>query len=660
MTAELGHIALIMAFMMALLQAGFPLAGAQIGVPVWMAVAKPAARAQFFFLLASFVCLEISFLNNDFSVVYVATNSNTSLPTYYRLSALWGAHEGSMLLWATILGLWTAAVTFFSRSLSDEMLARVLGVMGLVSIGIQLFILTTSNPFDRIVPAPAEGNDLNPLLQDFGMTIHPPMLYMGYVGLSVAFSFAIAALLGGNLDSAWARWSRPWTLVAWAFLTFGIIVGSWWAYYELGWGGWWFWDPVENASFMPWLVATALIHSLAVTEKRGAFKTWTVLLAIFSFSLSLLGTFLVRSGVLTSVHAFASDPARGLFILIFLAVVVGGSLTLYALRAPTVKDNARYSLFSKENLLLVNNILLVVASASVLLGTLYPLVLDALGLGKISVGPPYFTAVFTPVMAPIFLLAGLAPMVPWRKGDIKSLVNRLKYLFEGSLVLGCVLVWVWLDAKDFTAMAGISMALWLAGTVLFTLYSRVRLRPTLWEGLRSQSPSIYGMSLAHFGAAVFLVGVVISNHYSLEKTVKLAPGESVELGPYAFRFQGVASVTGPNYRAKEGTFQILKGDRVVTELKPQKRDYKVKRNTMTEAAISPGLFRDLYVALGEPLDKGSWSVRVYYKPFMRWVWMGGLFMMLGGIVSVSDRRYRLLSKQAGTAADPALAGTVVS
>jgi cytochrome c-type biogenesis protein CcmF len=538
------------------------------------------------------------------------------------------------------------------------MLARVLGVMGLVAIGIQLFILLTSNPFDRIVPAPPEGNDLNPLLQDFGMTIHPPMLYMGYVGLSVAFSFAIAALLGGNLDSAWARWSRPWTLVAWVFLTFGIVLGSWWAYYELGWGGWWFWDPVENASFMPWLVATALLHSLAVTEKRGAFKAWTVLLAIFSFSLSLLGTFLVRSGVLTSVHAFASDPARGLFILVFLAIVVGGSLTVYAIRAPSVKDNARYAFFSKENLLLLNNILLVVAAASVLLGTLYPLVLDALGLGKISVGPPYFTAVFAPVMAPIFLLAGLAPMVPWRNGDFKALAKRLRYLFDGAMMVGWFLVWMWLDEDDYVTMAGLSVALWLAGTVMFSLYNRVRMRGNIWDGLRAQSPSVYGMTFAHLGAAVFLVGVVMSNHYSLEKTVKLAPGESVELGSYAFRFQGVANVTGPNYRAKEGTFHVLKSDKVVAELKPQKRDYKVKRNTMTEAAISPGLFRDLYVALGEQLDKGSWSVRVYYKPFMRWVWLGGLFMMLGGLVSISDRRYRLLARNAEQASDTALAGTV--
>jgi cytochrome c-type biogenesis protein CcmF len=562
-----------------------------------------------------------------------------------------------MLLWAFILGLWTFAVTVFSRSLSDEMLARVLGVMALVSIGIELFILFTSNPFDRIVPAPPDGNDMNSLLQDFGMTIHPPMLYMGYVGLSVAFSFAIAALLGGSLDSAWARWSRPWTLVAWIFLTFGITLGSWWAYYELGWGGWWFWDPVENASFMPWLVATALLHSLAVTEKRGAFKAWTVLLALFAFSLSLLGTFLVRSGVLTSVHAFAADPTRGLFILIFLGVVVGGSLLLYAIRAPAVRDNAHYAFVSKENLLLLNNILLLVAAASILLGTLYPLVLDALKLGKISVGSPYFTAVFAPVMAPAFLLAGIAPMFAWRQADAPRIVKRMWPFFVGSLVLGVGLVAVFWKLDDIQSMAGLAMALWLASGALMTLYSRVSLRASLWDGLRSQSLSIYGMTLAHLGAAVFLVGAVLSNQHSMEKIVRLAPGESVELGGYSFLFKGVNEVPGPNYRAKEGGFQVSKNGQPVAELNPQKRVYKVQRNTMTEAAIDPGLWRDVYVALGEPMDKGAWSVRVYVKPFIRWIWLGGLFMMAGGLCAVADRRYRLasvaLKEPAGAAASRA-------
>ena len=643
MIAELGHFSLVMALMMALLQAIFPLWGAQRGVALWMAMARPLAQSQFLFLLTAFVCLTVSFINNDFSVLYVAEHSNSSLPLYYRITAVWGAHEGSMLLWAFILGLWTFAVTLFSRSLSEEMLARVLGVMALISIGIELFILFTSNPFDRIVPAPVDGNDMNPLLQDFGMTIHPPMLYMGYVGLSVAFSFAIAALLGGSLDSAWARWSRPWTLVAWIFLTFGITLGSWWAYYELGWGGWWFWDPVENASFMPWLVATALLHSLAVTEKRGAFKVWTVLLALFAFSLSLLGTFLVRSGVLTSVHAFASDPTRGLFILVFLGVVVGGSLLLYALRAPMVKDNAHYDFVSKENMLLLNNILLVTASASILLGTLYPLVLDALGLGKISVGSPYFTAVFAPVMAPMFLLAGIAPMFSWRQADPVRIFKRIGPVFLASWVMGIGLVAVFFKADDIKAMAGLGMAIWLAAGALMSLYSRVSLRANFWDGLRSQSPSVYGMTLAHLGAAMFLVGAVLSNQYSVETIVRLAPGESTELGGYRFKFEGVTEVPGPNYRAKEGSFQVFKGGKQVAELKPQKRIYQVQRNTMTEAAIDPGLLRDLYVALGEPMDKGAWSVRVYVKPFIRCIWLGGLFMMAGGLCSVADRRYRLAS-----------------
>ncbi|MGZ8219298.1 heme lyase CcmF/NrfE family subunit [Methylomagnum sp.] len=646
MTAELGHIALIMAFLVALLQAVFPLMGAAQGVPAWMAVGRAAGRAQFVFLAISFACLVESFIANDFSVMYVASHSNSTLPLYYRISATWGAHEGSMLLWALILGLWTCAVTIFSRSLSEEFLARVLGVLGLVSIGILLFILLTSNPFERLVPVPVDGNDLNPLLQDFGMTIHPPMLYMGYVGLSVAFSFAIAALLGGSLDSAWARWSRPWTLVAWIFLTFGIIVGSWWAYYELGWGGWWFWDPVENASFMPWLVATALLHSLASTEKRGAFKAWTVLLAIFAFSLSLLGTFLVRSGVLTSVHAFASDPERGLFILGLLAVVVGGSLLLYALRAPTVRDTARYSLISKENLLLLNNILLVTASASILLGTLYPLVLDALKLGKISVGPPYFSSVFAPLMTPIFLLAGIGPMVAWREAELGPLFRRVRWLALGSLILGVVSAAVFWKISDLKTLAGLVMAFWLVGSAGFTLWNRVRLRGTVLVGLRSQSMSVYGMTLAHMGIAVFLVGVVLSNGYSEEKVVRLAPGDKVELADYSVEFKGVQSVQGPNFVAKQGEFHLFRDGKEIAELKPQKRVYKVQRNTMTEAAIDPGLTRDVYVALGEPMDNGAWSVRVYYKPFIRWVWLGGLLMMTGGICSALDRRYRIATARA--------------
>ena len=639
MIAELGHLSLIMALGLAVLQAVFPLLGAARGVPVWMAVGRAAGQAQFMFLALAFGALIACFVGNDFSLLYVASHSNTSLPLYYRISATWGAHEGSMLLWAFILGLWTFAVTIFSRGLSEEFLARVLGIMGLVSVGILLFILLTSNPFGRLVPAPLDGNDLNPLLQDFGMTIHPPMLYMGYVGLSVAFSFAIAALLGGSLDSAWARWSRPWTLVAWIFLTFGIVLGSWWAYYELGWGGWWFWDPVENASFMPWLVATALLHSLAVTEKRGAFKAWTVLLAIFAFSLSLLGTFLVRSGVLTSVHAFASDPRRGLFILMLLALVVGASLLLYALRAPAIKDTARYRPVSRENLLLLNNVLLVTAAASILLGTLYPLVLDALKLGKISVGSPYFASVFGPLMIPVFLLAGIAPLFSWREAKAGAVLRRLRWVAAASLaILFTALFW---NLKDIKTLAGLSMAFWLAGGTAFSLWNRVGLRETLAVGLRSQSPSVYGMTLAHFGIAVFLVGVVLSETYSVEKIVRLAPGDSVVLADYTLVFKGVAEVEGPNYLAKEGEFSLQRDGREIALMRPQKRAYTVQRNTMTEAAIDPGLTRDLYVALGEPMDHGAWSVRAYYKPFIRWIWLGGLLMMAGGLCSAADRRYRI-------------------
>jgi cytochrome c-type biogenesis protein CcmF len=656
MIAELGHIALILALLMALLQSVFPLLGAARGVPVWMAVGRAAGRAQCCFLVAAFGCLAASFVNNDFSLIYVAENSNSALPPYYRIAATWGAHEGSMLLWALILGLWTAMVTVFSRSLSEPFLARVLGVMGLVSVGILLFILLTSNPFERLATPPADGNDLNPLLQDFGMTLHPPMLYMGYVGLAVAFSFAIAALLGGSLDSAWARWSRPWTLVAWAFLTFGIVVGSWWAYYELGWGGWWFWDPVENASFMPWLVATALLHSLAATEKRGAFKSWTVLLAIFAFSLSLLGTFLVRSGVLTSVHAFASDPARGLFILVFLALVVGGSLLVYALRAPAVRDHARFGLVSRENLLLLNNILLVTASASILLGTLYPLVLDALKLGKISVGSPYFASVFAPLMAPVFLLAGVAPLVAWRQAEPGSIARRVRGVGLASLALGVVTTALFWDIGDIKTLAGLATAFWLAGSALLSLWTRVRLRESAWRGIRSQSRSFYGMTLAHLGIAVFLVGVALSDRYSEERIVRLAPGESAVVGGYRFVFQGVTDIQGANFVARQGDFRVRRGDDEVARLKPEKRVYRVQRNPMTEAAIDPGLFRDLYVALGEPMEAGAWSVRLYYKPFIRWIWFGGLFMMAGGLLAASDRRYRLAAAVREDAAEAGLAG----
>jgi cytochrome c-type biogenesis protein CcmF len=645
MTAEIGQYCLLLALLTALFQGTLPLIGAARGQGLWMASAIPAGRAQFLFLALSFCALINGFIENDFSIFYIASHSNSALPLYYRIAATWGAHEGSMLLWAFILSGWTLAVTLFSGGLPPVFRARVLGIMGLISFGILLFIQWTSNPFLRLIPMPAEGNDLNPLLQDFGMTIHPPMLYMGYVGLAVAFSFAIAALLGGTLDATWSRWSRPWTLVAWIFLTFGIVLGSWWAYYELGWGGWWFWDPVENASFMPWLVATALLHSLAATEKRGAFKAWTVLLAIFAFSLSLLGTFLVRSGVLTSVHAFASDPARGLFILVFLAVVVGSSLLLYGLRAPVIRDSTRFTWLSRESLLLVNNILLVTASASILLGTLYPLVLDALKLGKISVGSPYFSRVFTPLMAPIFLLAGIATLVPWREGQLLKVLRPLRRLVLPVILITLTLSFLIDRISDIATFAGIGMALWLLATQSLSLWNRIKHRQSLSEGVSALSMSFIGMNFAHLGLAVFVIGVTLSGSHSEEKIVKLAPGESATIGAYTFKFGGVHAVEGPNYHAQEGRFDVFEGNRLVAELTPQKRIYQVQKNPMTEAAIDPGLTRDLYVALGEPLDKDAWSVRIYYKPFIRWIWFGGLFMMTGGLCSLLDKRYRMGSRK---------------
>ncbi len=639
MTAEIGQLSLILAWLMAAMQAFFPLAGAFLKYPLWMAVGRPAARAQGLFLAVAFWCLVQAFIVNDFSLLYVAEHSNSALPLFYRISAVWGAHEGSVLLWALILGLWTGAVSVFNRGLAEPFVARVLGVMGLISVGILAFILFTSNPFERLTPVPPDGQDLNPLLQDFGLAVHPPMLYMGYVGLAVPFSFAIAALLSGSLDPAWARWSRPWTLVSWAFLTLGITLGSWWAYYELGWGGWWFWDPVENASFMPWLMATALIHSLAVTEKRGAFKTWTVLLAIFAFSLSLLGMFLVRSGVLVSVHAFANDPKRGLFILVFLGLVIGASLFLYALRAPKVKDHARFHWFSRESLLLVNNILLVTAAASVLLGTLYPLALDALGLGKISVGPPYFASVFAPVAAPIFVLAGIGPLMAWRQGEAAQIWRKVCWMIPLSLGAAVAISAVFFDLRHFKTLAAISCALWLAATSLLPLVQRLRNRPGL-AGLH-QPGGFYGMTLAHLGLAVFLFGVAVSNQYSAEKTTRLSPGQSVELLGYTFLFKGIQESEGPNYRSDIGWFEIHANGKKIAELRPEKRFYRVQRSVMTEAAIDWGLGRDLYVALGEALEGDSWSVRVYVRPGVRWIWLGGSLIALGGLLAAADRRYRI-------------------
>jgi len=644
MIPEIGHFALILALCMALVQGTLPLAGAAKGILGWIHVAKPAAFGQLLFMALAYGCLTYSSIVHDFSVAYIAQNSNTGLPFIYLISGVWGAHEGSLLLWALTLSIWTGLVAMFSKHIPDATRARVLGVMGLVSVGFILFLLFTSNPFDRLFPAPSEGRDLNPLLQDPGLAIHPPMLYMGYVGFSVAFAFSIAALIEGKLDAAWARWSRPWTSIAWMFLTVGITLGSWWAYYELGWGGWWFWDPVENASFMPWLVGTALIHSLAATEKRGVFKTWTVLLAIFAFSLSLLGTFLVRSGVLTSVHAFASDPTRGVFILVFLAVVVGGSLLLYAIRAPQVKSSASFELVSRESVLLINNVLLVVTAASILLGTLYPLVIDALGLGKLSVGPPYFNAVFIPLMAPLAIVVGFGVLLNWKRDDIKALANRV-WLFALGCIFLAALVPLAMPFYSGAAVLGLSLAFWTLA--ISGMAFKQRLQTASWQRLRQIPAGFYGMTLAHIGIAVFVVGITMTSVYSIERDVRMAPEDTLDMFGYVFQFHGVEQTQGPNYTAQQGHLTVTHKGEIVATLAPQKRVYRVQTMPMTEAAIDAGVFRDLFVAIGEPLgEQGAWSLRVYYKSFIRWIWMGGVFMAVGGLLGAVDRRYRVLNKKA--------------
>ncbi|MCP5155383.1 MAG: heme lyase CcmF/NrfE family subunit [Ectothiorhodospiraceae bacterium] len=639
MIAELGHFALILALCLSAVQAVIPLVGAARGIVAWQAVAGPAAQAQFVFVAVSFAALTWSFVESDFSVLYVASNSNTDLPLFYRVSAVWGAHEGSMLLWMLILSGWGFAVSIASRSLPFSFRARVLGILGLVSIGFGLFILITSNPFERLLPPAIEGRDLNPLLQDPGMIIHPPLLYMGYVGLSVPFAFACAALLDGRLNAAWTRWTRPWTTVAWVFLTLGIAIGSWWAYNELGWGGWWFWDPVENASFMPWLVATALLHSLAVTEQRGAFRAWTVLLAIFGFSLSLLGTFLVRSGVLVSVHAFATDPARGVFILSFLAIVIGGALGLFAWRAPRVSGGGQFDYLSRETLLLVNNVLLVVASGAILLGTLYPLLHDALGLGKLSVGPPYFNSIFVPLMIPVALLVGIGPLVRWKADTVGAVAARVRWAVVATIVATVALALLG-AAETMGLLAAIALALWVTFSTLSGVWQRLRNRRDRIGALGTLPRAFVGMTLAHLGIAVFVVGVAGVTVLSSEKDVRLGTGESTELGGYRFTLVGVAEVPGPNYRAIRGEIQVHQGEERVALLHPEKRFYPIQAQPMTEAAIYQRLTGDLYVALGDQVGDGAWAVRVHEKAFVRWIWAGCLLMSLGGALAAADRRYR--------------------
>jgi cytochrome c-type biogenesis protein CcmF len=661
MAPEIGHFALILALLVALAQGIVPMLGAARRDAALMAVAVPAARAQFALVAIAFGCLAWSFVTSDFSVVNVAQHSNSHLPAHYRFAATWGSHEGSLLLWSLMLAGWGAAVTFFSRNLPQTLRARVLAVMGLIAVGFLLFLLATSNPFARLFPPAPEGSDLNPLLQDPGMVVHPPMLYMGYVGFSVAFAFAIAALIGGRLDAAWARWSRPWTTVAWSFLTIGIMMGSAWAYYELGWGGWWFWDPVENASFMPWLVGTALIHSLAVTEKRGAFRSWTVLLAIVAFSLSLVGTFLVRSGVLTSVHAFATDPARGIFILAFLALVIGGSLTLYAARAGAVGAGGGFAVVSRESMLLGNNILLAIAMASVLLGTLYPLVIDALGLGKISVGPPYFDAVFVPLMTPLVFLMGVGPVAAWRDARVPDLWTRLRWALYVALASAALLPFALGQWKPLVAL-GLLLAAWIAATTVTALAQRLRGAPQrgVLDKLRANASAWYGMLTAHLGVAVFIAGVTLVKGYEIERDVRLDVGQSVDVAGDTYTFRGVAPARGPNYDATVATIDVARDGRTVATLRPQKRAYRASGQVMTEAAIQTRVIGDRYVSLGEPVTtdgaSGAWGVRIYAKPFVDWIWAGCLLMAFGGFLAVSDRRYRLAARERFAAAARAVSG----
>ncbi|HZR38383.1 MAG TPA: heme lyase CcmF/NrfE family subunit [Nevskia sp.] len=641
MIPELGHFAVILALGLALLQAIVPLLGFRRRDARLLAFGASAAQGQFLAVAAAYACLTYAFVTKDFSVAYVAENDHSQLPLIYRITAVWGAHEGSLLLWVTILAGWTLAVSVFNRRLPPDMSALVLSILGMVSTGFYLFILLTSSPFTRLVPAAAEGRDLNPILQDPGLAVHPPMLYMGYVGFSVAFAFAIAALITGRLDAAWARWTRPWTTTAWMFLTLGITLGSWWAYKELGWGGWWFWDPVENASFMPWLAGTALIHSLAVTEKRGLLKSWTVLLAILAFSLSLLGTFLVRSGVLVSVHAFASDPSRGLFILGFMAVVVGGALSLYAWRAPKLVAEGELRLFSREGLLLFNNVFLVVTCAMVMGGTLAPLAIDALGLGKLSVGPPYFSPLFLILMSPLFLLVGLAAVVPWKRGNWRETVQRLRWPAVAAVVFGVLLPFTLYGSTRLLAATGALFGTWAVVAAAQDVWRRARAKPELTAGLRAVPRAVWGMTLAHIGLGIWAIGVSGVISFGDEKDVRLARGASTTLGGYDFKFVEAGETQGPNYTAQQGTVLVTHEGRRIATLYPQKRLYSSQGQVITQSSIDTGLLRDLYVSLGEGYDDGSWSLRVYYKPVIRVIWLGGIFMFCGGLLAVSDRRYRL-------------------
>ena len=644
MIAEIGNFALILACLTAVVQGVFPLAGAARGDASWMALARPAAQTQFVLVAISFAALTYGYVVSDFSILNVAQNSHSAKPLLYKISGVWSNHEGSMVLWVLILSLFGAALATFGGNLPPSLRARALGVQGLIGIAFLSFILFTSNPFERVNPAPLDGSGLNPLLQDPGLAFHPPFLYLGYVGFSVAFSFAIAALLEGRVDPAWARWVRPWTLAAWSFLTLGIALGSWWAYYELGWGGWWFWDPVENASFMPWLAGTALLHSAIVVEKRDALKSWTVLLAIIAFSLSLIGAFLVRSGVLTSVHTFATDPERGLYILAILIVAIGGSLSLYAWRAPALRATGSFKPVSREGAIVLNNLLLTTAAATVFIGTLYPLVLDALGGGKISVGAPYFNATFVPIMTPLVIAMALGPVLSWKRGDLWRSFARLKLAFVAAL--GVAALSLWLDsARDILAAFGMALAVWLFAGTAGELAGRIKLgRVSPAESLRRAfgvPRASYGMTIAHMGMAVAIAGITAASAWQTEVIRHMAPGQTALLAGYAVRFDGVSKRQGPNYIAQLGTFTVTRGGRNIATLVAEKRFYPVQRRNTTEAAIHTTWLSDLYAVLGDPNGKGGFAVRLYHNPLVPWIWLGAIVMFLGGGVSLSDRRHRI-------------------
>lgn len=644
MIPEIGNFTLVIALVLSILLAIYPLYGAQTNNRTLMQMARPLTWGLFVFTLIAYICLTYAFITDDFSVSYVAQNSNTKLPMYYKITAVWGGHEGSFLLWVLIFAVWALAVALFSKGIPEAMVARVLSVLGMVSISFYLFMLLTSNPFDSMLPFfPVDGRDLNPLLQDFGMIIHPPLLYMGYVGFAVAFAFAIAALIGGQLDSTWARWSRPWTIAAWGFLTMGLALGSWWAYYELGWGGWWFWDPVENAAFMPWLVGTALMHSLAVTEKRKVFKSWTVLLAIAAFSLSLLGTFLVRSGVLVSVHSFASDPSRGLFILGLLVVVIGGSLLLYALRASQLKSSGQYDIFSREMMLMGNNVLLVAATIVTLLGTLFPLIHKEIGLGTISIGAPFFNQMFTFLIVPFVLFMAIGPLSRWKRQNVSALRNQLIFAFILAVSAG-LLVNASYDEKTYMGMLGMIMSFWILVATILEVRQRVVSQTkdeSLVTSLGKLSRSHWGMILGHVGFAISLIGITLVSNYELERDLRMEAGQTVTIADYEVEFSGVEEVQGPNYISDKGIFDVYKNGEKVSHLEPEKRFYTVQQMNMTEAGIHTTLTRDLFVALGEPLENGAWAVRLYYKPFVVWIWGGAFIMCIGGAFSIADKRYRI-------------------